>query len=93
MPRFYYYKHPETGKMYSDQRLEGFQERPLIINGIKCEYVPDYVPPKNDNMIFGIIDKNAEVFQKDPDYVRKCNPKYVTFRDGHKERYDPQKHR
>ncbi len=44
----------------------------------------------NANRYGGRSDR--EVFQKDPDYVKKLRPKYVKFRDGHRERYDPQKH-
>jgi 23S rRNA maturation-related 3'-5' exoribonuclease YhaM len=38
------------------------------------------------------VDKNAEVWEKDPSYVKKLNPKYVRRRDGVKERYDPTRH-
>lgn len=96
MIKFYYYKNPETGQIYSDQRMEGYQHLPYIgPGGIKCEYIPDYIPPEtntNKKTRIGIIDKNAEVFEKDPAYVKKCNPKFVKFRDGHRERYDPNKH-
>jgi len=91
---FFWYKHPETGEMISDQRMVGFEEKPLIQNGVKCELVRDYIPPKvkTKDLKTVIIDKNAEVFERDPDYVRRCNPKYVQFQDGHKERYNPNKH-
>lgn len=91
---FFWYKHPETGEMISDQRMIGFEEKPLVIKGVKCELVRDYEPPteEQDGLPPAIINKNREVFEADPDYVKKCNPKYVKFQDGHKERYDPTKH-
>jgi hypothetical protein len=74
--------------------MMGFETRPYIApDGEKCELLEDYVPPAKDtkNQI-GIINKNAEVFEKDADYVKKCNPKYIKFRDGHREKYDPTRH-
>jgi hypothetical protein len=95
MPKFFYYKHPKTGKVYSDQRLTGFETVPYKApDGVECKLLKNYSPPakKEKKSTFGIIDKNAEVFEKDPAYVKKCNPKYVKFRDGHREKYDPTKH-
>jgi len=40
----------------------------------------------------GVIDKNAEVWEKDSHYVKQINPKYVRRRDGIKEKYDPTRH-
>ena len=37
-------------------------------------------------------EKNKEVFEADRDYVRKCKPKYVKFRDGHREKYNETRH-
>ena len=94
MTRFFWYKHPETGEMHSDQRMMGYEKRPLIVKGVKCDLVKGYEPPtgKKVKMRVAIIDKNAEVFERDADFVRKVNPKYVKFQDGHKERYNPNKH-
>ncbi len=94
MTKFFWYKHPETEEMFSDQRLIGYETRPLVVKGIKCELVPDYVPPaKNrDDFSLAIINKNREVFQADTDYVKRSQPKYIKFNDGHRERYDPTKH-
>ena len=36
--------------------------------------------------------QKLEVFQSDPSFVRKMNPRYVTFLDKHREKYDPNKH-
>lgn len=92
--KFFWYKHPKTGEMRSDQRMEGYETKPLIIKGVKCELVPDYIPPdkSKDPYNLAIINKNREVFEADPAYVKKCNPRFVQFQDGHKERYDPGKH-
>lgn len=96
MVKFYWYKHPKTGKMHSDQRMEGYEERPLIIKGVKCELVRDYKPPEREFKPLGPIriykDGQREVWQADPDYIKKMNPKFVKYQDGHKERYDPTKH-
>ncbi len=96
--KFFWYKHPKTGKMHSDQRMEGYEHRPLIIKGVKCELDPDYLPPaKEEDTSIGFpgrMFKNGqrEVWEADPNHVKKCNPKYVQYQDGHKERYDPTKH-
>ncbi len=94
MVRFFWYKHPETGEIFSDQRMDGYEDIPLIIKGVKCELIRDYSPPeKYDNeRSLAIIDKNREVFQADREFVKKMKPKYVRFQDGHRERYDPTKH-
>ena len=94
MTRFFYYKHPKTGEIFSDQRMMGYETRAYkTSDGEECELVPDYEPPvKNTKNQIGIIDKNAEIFEKDAAYVKECNPKYIKFNDGHRERYDPTKH-
>ena len=94
MVNFFWYKHPETGEMHSDQRMVGYETKPLIVKGVECELVPDYAPPvkEHDKRNLVIIDKNREAFQADPDYVKKMRPKYIRFQDGHRERYDPTKH-
>jgi len=92
--KFFWYKHPESGEMLSDQRMTGYEKKPLVVKGVKCELVPDYEPPikERDEHNLAIINKNREVFQADPDLVKKSRPKYVKFQDGHRERYDPTKH-
>ena len=94
MTKFFYYKHPKTGKVYSDQRMIGFEMNPYKApDGIVCELLKDYYSPsKVKGPGLCIINKNAEVFQKDRDFVKKCNPKYIKFNDGHRERFDPSKH-
>jgi hypothetical protein len=94
MTRFFYYKHPVTGEIYSDQRLIGFEHVPyLSTDGEKCVLLEDYCPLEEERKSYiGFIDKNAEVFQKDADYVKRMNPKYIKFNDGHREKYDPTRH-
>jgi len=95
MIKFFYYKHPTTGEIFSDQRMMGFENVPYKAkDGVECGLLKGYSPPseKEIKSTFGIINKNAEVFQKDRDYVKECNPKYIKFNDGHRERYDPSKH-
>ena len=94
MVKFYYYKHPKTNKIYSDQRMAGFEKVAYKApDGVECELLKDYRPPsKPTKNSLGIIDKNAECFKKDAAYVRETNPKFIRFNDGHRERYDPTKH-
>ena len=54
-------------------------------DGVKCERI---TVPKS---VRG-WKKNREVFEADPQYVKKLNPKNIKFQDGHIEKYDPQKH-
>jgi hypothetical protein len=93
MIKFYYYQHPQSKDIFSDQRFEEFKDKPYISpDGQKCLRI-DYTPPKEDKDIgILIIDKNAEFFQRDPEYVKACKPEYVRFKDGHREKYDPTKH-
>jgi len=94
MTKFFYYKHPKTGEIYSDQRMIGFEGVPYTSpDGVECDLAKDYSPPVKERKLgIAIIDNNAEVFQKDAAFVKKCNPRYVKFRDGHREKYDPTKH-
>ena len=94
MANFYYYKHPKTEKIYSDLRMKGFEKKPYISpDGEECELLKGYSPPsENKDIGVAIIDKNREVFEADPDFVKKCRPKKIKFQDGHIEKYDPTKH-
>ena len=88
----FHYRHPKSGKIIErDLPITADHEKPLILeDGTACAYVPWYIVQKGS---IGIVDKNAEVWEKDPTYVRHLNPKYVRRRDGIRERYDPSKHR
>lgn len=94
MTKFFYYKHPTTDEIFSDQRMIGFEGVPYKTkDGVECELLKDYYPPSEKSKPTLYIEvKNKEVFQEDRDFVKKCNPKYIKFNDGHRERYDPSKH-
>ncbi len=82
----YQFVHPKTGEIFEDIRSVKDRDKPFYApDGIKCGRLE--VPTRFSG---GKGDK--EVFEADADYVKKCRPKYVRFRDGHKERYDPTKH-
>jgi len=40
----------------------------------------------------GLAASEREGFEMDPDIYRKRNPKYVRYKDGHREKYNPNKH-
>ena len=84
----YLYEHTETHEIFEELRPIMDRDKPFIApDGKVCERViatPGWVGK-------GI--KSREVFEVYRDDVRKANPKYVKFRDGHTERYDPTKHR
>lgn len=82
----YVFQHPKTGEQFDEIRSYADIDRPFIApDGAICERVryPSTV---------GIVNKNAEVWEKDSDYVKKCKPKWVRRRDGVRERYDPTRH-
>lgn len=86
----YVYKHPDTGEEF--EVLRSFSEADNVFvsaDGKKCKRVlfPASIAGKT-----GVIDKNAEPWEKDPGYVKRLNPKYVRTRAGHRERYDPNRH-
>lgn len=91
MPIFQY-EHPETGEIFEEIRTFKNYHDPLILeDGTKCERVLFPKPTKGTKGP-AIINKNREVFQADTDYVKRSQPKYIKFNDGHRERYDPTKH-
>ena len=96
MIKFFWYKHPKTGEMISDQRMVGYEDKSLMVEGVKCELDRDYKPPEKRHKPLGVIrvykDGQRECFEADPQYVKKCNPKYVKLSTGEKVRYDPTKH-
>ena len=94
----YHYKHPETGEIHEDLRASDNCKDPLVLDdGTECEFVPWYLLPEEREGVRkhskGLVDKNCEVWEKDPDYVKKAAPKYVRRRDGVREKYDPTRHR
>ena len=40
----------------------------------------------------GLSEKQREGFEMDPALYKKRNPKWVRYRDGHRELFDPDKH-
>ena len=84
----YTYKHPKTGEIFEKLRSVSSRNKLFITSdGMKCKRVE--VPPGGGP---GIVNKNAEAWEKDSSYVKSLNPKYVRYQDGHKERYDPNRH-
>jgi hypothetical protein len=83
----YSYKNPKNGEVFDEIRNMKDYDKPFILeDGTVCDRI--YFSEQN----LTVIDKNREVFEVDPGYVKKCKPKYVKFRDGHREKYDPNRH-
>jgi hypothetical protein len=82
----YSYLNPKNNEIFDELVPMSQSNQDFILpDGTICKRIID-----NGNM--GLIDNNAEVFQKDSDYCKKVKPKYVRFRDGHREKYNPLKH-
>lgn len=80
----YVFKHPETKEIFEEIRPMSDSDRPF--------YAPDGILCQKVISGFVVIDKNQEVFEMDESYTKLTNPKYVRFKDGHKEKYNPSKH-
>jgi hypothetical protein len=81
----YVYIHPDTEEEFEDLRTFANMDKPFIAtDGKKCK--------RKEICSFNGWKTNKEVFEADSDFVKKCNPKYVKFHDGHREKYDPSKH-
>lgn len=77
----YEYEHPETGEIFDDLRAFKDMDKPFIApDGVEC--------PRIVSMPF-IINGSRE---NDYNDIKKSNPKYVRFKDGRRERFDPTKH-
>lgn len=100
-----YFRHPETGEFFTDQRTL-FENGPYVApDGVECPVTtdrPDDHPinqplkesktkkaSKVNGKVLGVNNKTREVWEVDRDYVRKCNPKYVRTRKGQRVKYDP----
>ena len=83
----YEYEHPETGEIFEDIRLVKNRKKPFVApDGVKC-------PRREVPAAFTGWKGDREVFEMDKGhYVKEMKPKYVKFRDGHRELYDPTKH-
>ena len=91
--KFYRYIHPNTGEIFKVLRDVVDRDTPYILeDGVVCERKKDPSEKMRGgpNRYGGRSDR--EVFELDPDYAKKVKPKYVRYRDGHKEKYDPTKH-
>ena len=89
----YTYEHPGTGEQF--EVVRSFAEADKIFkstDGKKCKRIPFPASTKKPRGRSSRAGQKLEVFQADPDYCKKCNPKYVKFQDGHRERYDPTRH-
>lgn len=81
----YEFQHPKTGKIFEEFRLMKDSDKPFIApDGVKC---PRIFPSSGSFRIEG-----REGFELDPTFYKKMNPKYVKYRDGHRERFSPNKH-
>jgi predicted nucleic acid-binding Zn ribbon protein len=80
----YEFEHPETGEIFEEMRKMKDADKPFVApDGTVCKrIVSNFMGKKAKN----------EVFEEDGAYVKSCRPKYVKFRDGHRERYDPTRH-
>jgi len=88
--RIFKFQHPKTLEIYSDFRNVKDINLPFIaLDGVKCKLYGENV---EKNYKSGIVDKSGEVFERYPQYARESNPRFVRYKDGHKEKYDPTKH-
>jgi len=86
MSPMYEYEHPETGEIFDVIRsVKDRNKKYRAKDGVLCKRLE--VPTK-----FSGWKGNKEVFEADSDYCKKMSPKYVKFKDGHRERYDSAKH-
>lgn len=86
MSPIYEYIHPETNEIYEDMRSCSDRDKPFIApDGKECKRME--VPTSFSGWV-----GDREGFQQDPDFYKKMKPKYVKFKDGHREKYDPTKH-
>ncbi len=78
----YEFQHPETGEIFDDLRPYKDADKPFIApDGVECPRILSSC---------AIIDGNKDV--ADYDEVLKSKPKYLRFKDGHRERFDATKH-
>lgn len=83
----YEYQHPDTKEIFSALRKIEDRDKSFIApDGKKCERL-------NFPTNLGYCGKgDREIFELDAEYVRRCRPKKIRFRDNHTEFYDPTKH-
>lgn len=82
----YEYIHPETSEIFEDIRKYKDRDKPFISpDGKRCMRLE--VPSSMSGWR-----KDREGFEMDPSFYKKMKPKFVKFKDGHREKYDPNKH-
>ncbi len=81
----YEFEHPQTKEVYEDFRKMSDSDKPFMApDGTQCKRILSKCRGwKGDR----------ECFELDPEYVKKARPNYVRYRDGHREKYNPSKHR
>jgi len=84
----YEYQHPVTGEIFEDLRSIKNRKKFFIApDGVKCPFAPFASNRAPAGWLAG-----REGFQIDSDFYKKTKPKYVRYRDNHRERYDPTRH-
>jgi hypothetical protein len=79
------YEHPKTGEIFEVLRSVKDRNKPFIApDGKKCKRI---IPSSFNGWMEG-----REIFEMDPEYVKKCRPRKIRYRDNHVEKYDPTKH-
>jgi hypothetical protein len=91
----YMYEHPETREVFEILRpMSESQKKYKAPDGVMCDRIfhnPEFDKSKGSRRT-SRAGQTLEVFQADPSHVKKMKPKFVKFRDGHREKYDPTKH-
>ena len=90
----YLYQHPHTGELLEELRSMDQRNDPLVLeDGTVCErYSGGEIQEDKKRRRQYRGTKGHEGFEVDPDYYKIVNPKYVKFKDGHREKFDPNKH-
>jgi len=91
MARFqiYKFKHPKTYEIFSEFRnVKNASDEFRAPDGVVCELLDSNILGKKS----GVVVNGKEGFEKHPDYYKEMNPEYVRYKDGHREKYRPDKH-
>ena len=82
----YTYKNPKTDEEFDEIMPFSHGDKPFILeDGTECPRIFSVSG-------LGIVDKNAECFEKDAAFVKKMKPRTIKFNDGHIEKYNPDRH-
>lgn len=89
----YQYEHPDTGEIFEILKSIKDRDKPhMSDDGKKCKRVLFPTATGGKKGRASRAGMKLECFEADPRYTKDIKPKYVRFRDGHRERYDPTKH-